>query len=490
MTDQYLPTNVNAPRGSKSFVAVVPPMSIQLNLDDDLVIIDTSTGPGGFTLPEATQIPGLQITVKATNAGSTGNSVFLSPIFPQTIDGALLVILTADEESITVKSDGSNWRVVGSTGAGATSTSISLDLTFDDGAAASVPPVLFTTWAEIMTAVSLIPGNAFASPPYVTKYRLNLADGSPDPGTHDLNNAEFRAAKSVGPDGLGYDVSAAVSIENVASLEGIRGFGNPFFGNPFSWPLLDFEDPFVEVKNCEFRQLLNGGAGPSWLNFPDGGELTLRGRVNFGVGSLSCDSGALIVNCYERTAIEPSALSGFGDIVLNIFSPDTEISFSHFVGGFFDINIGGAQYDADTFFTLGETILFSSGGPIVWTAGLEQEIYAGGTNPAGATPPEVAFALPRRGMYLPKFAYMRGIGVVSPTTTFPSLSYDINVYDGAGFNILSETFSTGSQTQFSDFTFGRALPFAGGLLRVTITPLVTDVGPVLPDGIVVGIRSA
>ena len=107
MVQQYNQNNINAPRGSNLFSA-----DATLDLDSDMVVVTTADGAVTLTLPAAPQIPGQEVVVKANDAGSTGNAVTLAALPGQNIDGAATIDLTEDQESVCLKSDGSNWRRV------------------------------------------------------------------------------------------------------------------------------------------------------------------------------------------------------------------------------------------------------------------------------------------------------------------------------------------------------------------------------------------
>ena len=487
MTEQYGQPNINNPRQVRSFTAAFPPVTVQLTFDDGLVVADTTVAPIGFTLPLASQFPGWQIILKATNAGTSGNSVFVAGQAGETIDGSPFVLMTTDEEALFLKSDGTNWRVVAGGSGAAPTSSLSLDLTFDDGAAASIPPVLFITWAEILAAIAIIPGNPFNAPPYVTPYRLNMVTPfGVDPGIHDLSNAHFRTIVKEGPEGIGTFIGASgfFTFENTASVNGIEISG-PSFGPTFIWSTYDF----AEIHDSSFAQSLNGGLGPGILAFPiSGSVLRATGFTAFGTGAIdngSAPGDLLTIDAYDRCIIGSTALAGPGDVTINIFSGDTDISLSQlFLGGILDINIGGDFTDK---YTLGETILFSSGGPIDFAAPTEQELYAGGTNPPGAAPQVPRGAPPFRGYVAPKDGYLRGIGVRIPTTFAPFLLFDVNVYV-SGALVLTESFDTITSSQFSSSTFGQYSEGDG--IVVAITPTTTAGGASLPDGIVVSLRSA
>lgn len=483
MTEQYAQPNINNPRQVRSFTAALPPTVVQLTFDDGLVVVDTTVVTTGFSLPLASQFPGWQIIIKATNAGTSGNPVFVTGQAGETIDGAAFVLMTTDEEALFLKSDGANWRVVGG-GSGATASSLSLDLTFDPGAAASIPPVLFITWFETLAAVSIIPGNPFNSPPYVTPYRLNIASGI-DPGIYDLRNAHLRTVVKESPDGGGLLIgsSGIFTIENTASVNGVAIRG-PSFGPTFSWPTYDF----AEIHDSAFVQTINGPPGPGILLFPlTRSVLRATGATEFGIGAIEAGSAPgdiLTIDAYDQCDIFSSALAGPGGVDINVFSGATSISLSHGgLGGTLDLNLGGGTPD----YTQGETILFSSGGPIDFAAATEQELYAGGTNPPGAPPQVPPGATPFRGYVAPRDGYLRGVGIRIPTTFAPFLLFDVTVYI-SGTPVIVESFSTSSASQFDLTTFGKY--DEGDGIVVTITPTTTSGGASLPDGIVVSLRSA
>lgn len=488
MTEQYAQPNINNPRQVRSFTAALPPASVQLTFDDGLVVVDTTVTTIAFTLPLASQFPGWQIILKATNAGTSGNAVLVAGQAGETIDGDAFVLLTTDQEALFLKSDGANWRVVGG-GSGAVASSLSLDLTFDADAAASIPPVLFITWLEILAAISIIPGNPASTPPYVTPYRLNLAPlgfGDIGAGIYDLSNAHFRTVVKGAPDGGGLFIGASgfFTFENVASVNGVE-VGGPSFGSTFLWSVYDF----AEIHDSSFSQSFNGPPGPGILGFPiSGSVLRATGSTFFRNGAIEAGlfgGDFLTIDAYDRCTIGSDALFGPGDVEINIFSGATTISFSQpFLGGTLDIDIGGVSSPG---YTLGETIFFSSGGPIDFSAAIEAELYAGGTNPPGAPPQVPIFAVPLRGYSAPKDGYLRGIGVQIPTTRLPFLTFDINVYV-AGVLVMTEPFDTAAPTQFSSFTFAQY--DEGDRINVTITPTSTDFEASLADGIVVSLRSA
>ncbi len=120
MVQQYNQNNINAPRGSRLFSA-----DAALDLDSDLVVVTTAAGAVTLTLPNAAQIPGQELKFKANDAGATGNAVTIAALAGQNIDGVASIQLTTDQESVCLKSDGSNYRVVcGGGGGGAPARAI------------------------------------------------------------------------------------------------------------------------------------------------------------------------------------------------------------------------------------------------------------------------------------------------------------------------------------------------------------------------------
>jgi len=112
MTDQYGQPNINGdlPRGAR-FVDE----DGDLTTDDDLIVVDSSSGPVSINLYSAEGLPGNRLFIKALNAGVNPVTIAAQP--GQTIDGAADQILTADLEGIILKSDGENWVIMGTFGA-------------------------------------------------------------------------------------------------------------------------------------------------------------------------------------------------------------------------------------------------------------------------------------------------------------------------------------------------------------------------------------
>lgn len=127
MTEQYLPTNINSPRGSRLITE-----SAFLTLDDDLVVVETSGSSIAVVLPDATQIPAREIKFKAN---ALTDPVVIGTVGGQTIDGAATISLTTAQESVCLKSDGENWREVcgGDGGGGGGTYEATLALGQDSG---------------------------------------------------------------------------------------------------------------------------------------------------------------------------------------------------------------------------------------------------------------------------------------------------------------------------------------------------------------------
>ncbi len=116
MTEQFQSPNINVqlPRGQRGVT-----VTGLANNDDDLVTFNSVAGAINFTLISAAQVPGQSINLKADNAGATGNLVTIVPFAGQNIDGLASVILAQDEDAVTLKSDGTNWRIMGAGGTAA-----------------------------------------------------------------------------------------------------------------------------------------------------------------------------------------------------------------------------------------------------------------------------------------------------------------------------------------------------------------------------------
>lgn len=84
--------------------------SASFSVDQTFTWVTTAATMRTATLPTAASIAGRQYTVKKVDSGV--GLLVVTTTASQTIDGALTYILTAQWDSVTVVSDGSNWMVV------------------------------------------------------------------------------------------------------------------------------------------------------------------------------------------------------------------------------------------------------------------------------------------------------------------------------------------------------------------------------------------
>lgn len=110
MTKQFLNPLVNRPGRARSLTG-----DDTISNDDSLVVVDTSaaTAQVTITLPDARVVPGNILTIKVpVSEGGGGQDVLLQPINSQTIDGDATLGVVADQSTIILQSDGSNWQNV------------------------------------------------------------------------------------------------------------------------------------------------------------------------------------------------------------------------------------------------------------------------------------------------------------------------------------------------------------------------------------------
>lgn len=138
MVQQYQLNNINSPIRTQVFNSTGLGNIQDLDLDSDLIIVLTDSAPVELRLPNANQIPGQSLCIKAANAGATGNTVVVRAQGGQAVDGVSRVSLTQDQESIIVKAAGGSagagyfWQIVGSSGpAQSQIDEIELDLRVD-----------------------------------------------------------------------------------------------------------------------------------------------------------------------------------------------------------------------------------------------------------------------------------------------------------------------------------------------------------------------
>lgn len=141
MTDQFLPTNINAPRQSTAVTG-----SLALTFDEQLIFADSSGGPFTLTLPDARQIPSWTIVVKAPSAGT--DNVTVDTILGQTIDGVATFVFTTNQESRFFISNGTNWVTAGEGGGGIAGVSVE-----DEGIVVQPNTTIFNFVGAGVTAV-------------------------------------------------------------------------------------------------------------------------------------------------------------------------------------------------------------------------------------------------------------------------------------------------------------------------------------------------
>lgn len=82
-----------------------------LNNNDDLILADASGGAFTLTLPTAVGAAGKKYIIKKIDS-TVANAVTLAAPGSETIDGSSAVVLYAQNEAVTVVSDGTNWQIV------------------------------------------------------------------------------------------------------------------------------------------------------------------------------------------------------------------------------------------------------------------------------------------------------------------------------------------------------------------------------------------
>lgn len=80
-----------------------------LTAAQDTVFGDATSGAITFSLPTAVGIKGVEYTI--VKIDSSDNAVIIDPDGSETINGASNYALTVQNESKTVYSDGSNWKI-------------------------------------------------------------------------------------------------------------------------------------------------------------------------------------------------------------------------------------------------------------------------------------------------------------------------------------------------------------------------------------------
>jgi hypothetical protein len=86
--------------------------SFTVERTDRTVLVNATGGAVTGTLPPAASCPGHTVTIKKTDA--SGNAVTVDGNASETIDGAANYPLTAQWNSVTVQSDGTNFVIIAS----------------------------------------------------------------------------------------------------------------------------------------------------------------------------------------------------------------------------------------------------------------------------------------------------------------------------------------------------------------------------------------
>lgn len=201
-----------------------------MTLDDDLVVVTPSAGPVSLVLPNARQIPGNAVYIKAPTAGV--NPVTLVGLDNQTIDGASTLVLNVNGSSELLKSDGENWQLFNPASGGG------FPEVQDEGVAAVQSADTFNfvgsgvsvTESPVGTAVVDIPGGSL--PPLQSETFLDNAN-------QDL---------ILGPDTSDYAITANISKANGESTRyeiGIATSSTPS-GN-LSNLIIDSDVPVTDI---------------------------------------------------------------------------------------------------------------------------------------------------------------------------------------------------------------------------------------------------
>lgn len=114
MPSQYPSKNINA---TVPLLARTVTSDGRSNLGDDLVEFDSSNGPIKFELAKAMQEQGQSITLKALNAGTTGNPVHIYPVDEDIANSIGEIILDSDGQCVVLKSNNHAWKIVSFFGA-------------------------------------------------------------------------------------------------------------------------------------------------------------------------------------------------------------------------------------------------------------------------------------------------------------------------------------------------------------------------------------
>lgn len=91
-------------------VFVVLPVAAFIITKEDFLFCNATAAPFAVTLPNATLFHGKTIVVKKTDASL--NTVTVTPVAAQTIDGAATFVLSSQYETVSIISNGTNWMIV------------------------------------------------------------------------------------------------------------------------------------------------------------------------------------------------------------------------------------------------------------------------------------------------------------------------------------------------------------------------------------------
>lgn len=94
--------------GASTISTVTKTGNYTLTSTDDVVLGDTTSGTITITLPTAVGVTKLFSIKKITSA----NTLNIATTSSQTIDGSTTIAITAQNESITMASNNSNWSVI------------------------------------------------------------------------------------------------------------------------------------------------------------------------------------------------------------------------------------------------------------------------------------------------------------------------------------------------------------------------------------------
>lgn len=447
MTDQYQQNNINHPRSSVSFASTGLAPAQQLTQDTDLVTCTTVTDAVGLTLPNANQIPARRITIKTLDSGTTGNVVTISALPGQLIDNiSTFITLTADFDAVTLAASGSSvgfgW-IIESRIQGTTSTTIALDIAYNEGET-SAAPYKFGTWAEVLSQRALIPVDASGSP---MRWRLNWQDDSealPAAGASDLRNAllygqDIATQRSSSFSGVSeIDSSGFHTLLNVREVKDIVSVAFGLAVNPTSKLFDNTTDGAIarlSLDNTYLITALNSTTdGPmvemqgtlvmkdaavtaeSGIMIPDGGTLTIEMQENSTIGSDAIDNRGAAATCIAEIRGENA----------NINLTQTRIT------GTFDIDIGfNSVTTADT--AVGQELGFAGFVPDLSAVAALPDgsiLYPLGVDPATASPYAVLpVTIPTLSQtyIMGSIGYVKGLQFMVPVPGGLGATYDLSI---------------------------------------------------------------